>query len=949
MPVFPLTGAFFAAALANDVLPDPNIAPLVQPEPVEVPQPSVRVLYTGGAGGVGSGHPPVELIGRLERALVNSGVSVQHIAVTHGVVVQGGHLLRVDNTMAGIAQFFDGTDVTCDRQGSHWVVNGSWGHLHLEVTGDKQPAWLSSVGPGQPVQTLVCTNGTQKTATVTSLPDSPPPSWDLAAWETRPSMLGELTGSGHTSPFVAVGAPIGETARTVAAAIDQVSDDTVPTLYVDAGDFLDGASSVRDHAPSLHRPTGLAALQRLAPAALVPGHNELVAGARSFITEQAAFELPYIATNWSTQAADLILPPYQVVEVAVEGGPPIHIAFIGILDPSLMVDLPTLGHDGVSITDPITAVQPIVAHIEQLVPRPAAIIALTTASGAVQERVRRELRGVDLLVGDPTFATLRTEQRQVQLRQLTSEQKGSALTLPMDGLTLATLTFADDNALDMVQVSPLLIGAGQAPDPEVMAAIGRVRAEVYPQLEAPLVGPPGEDPFDTWTDVSWNQFICEAVRTGSKADIALLDHLPPPPPLPGPLTELAVLDHLAILDTLEVHHVPGTQIQRLADRSEGSVPIACGITPGAKVSRIGPRWLEADRVYQIVTTSQAAEATAIGEILSSLRSTRVLDQPGVRPVLSAEAQDQPATLRSVAIDRLQQVRDSPSDAGPPIGPDGVAQAILIDGPSSWAPLWLLRVRGIGLQSQSFQGVDDPAFATVPETLATSPSSFTLGSVADVAFEFSGPSLWSDIRTQAAFTRLRAGEEDPEEIADDLLLSTSHSLPGAAFPALPLLQMMPYTEVAYDSEFTPIEEIDGGTGIAQSDLSWTVGLAALRQGPIRSLRLGGFVNRDMARLDEKPPEFGGRLDWETWQGFGPSVQWTTTAALLVFADTADDDASDLRFRALGDTRLLLPLAGALKLGLYGQVFALQGRTETNDRIAASTTLGVTLDVVGAFAL
>jgi hypothetical protein len=225
----------------------------------------------------------------------------------------------------------------------------------------------------------------------------------------------------------------------------------------------------------------------------------------------------------------------------------------------------------------------------------------------------------------------------------------------------------------------------------------------------------------------------------------------------------------------------------------------------------------------------------------------------------------------------------------------------------------------------------------------------LGSEADVALEYSGPSIWSDLRTAAAFNRIRAGEEDPEELADDLRFSTSHSLPGLAFPTVPPLRMMPFTEVAYDTEFTPIEEEDGGTGIKQSDLSLTLGIAALRTGAIRALRIGGFVNRDMARLDEKPPEYGGALNWETYKSFGPSVAWSTAANVALYANTQDDDPSDLRLRALGDTRLLLPLATWLDIGIFGQAFAIRGRTPVNDTLGVSTTWGVTLEMDGAFKL
>ena len=72
-------------------------------------------------------------------------------------------------------------------------------------------------------------------------------------------------------------------------------------------------------------------------------------------------------------------------------------------------------------------------------------------------------------------------------------------------------------------------------------------------------------------------------------------------------------------------------------------------------------------------------------------------------------------------------------------------------------------------------------------------------------------------------------------------------------------------------------------------------------------------------------------------------------LRVPDDTADDDPSDLRLRALGDTRVMLPLATWLDLGVFGQVFAIRGRTDANDILGVSTTWGLTLDMAGAFIL
>ena len=914
--------------------------------PEAAPSPAVRIIYTGAAKGIGRHFPPVELLQRLDRRATISGAQVQTVKVEHGVLAQREALLRTDGTMAGMVAFLDGEPITCGAPST--VVGALTPRDRLLLDVAKPPAWLSGIRGQTTFLRQTCTHPSGSSATLTRPSDSELPDWGLTAWETREALAGTIAVAGHTMPFLAVSEPPQEHSRTVHRITELRATD--PTaIYVDAGAHLDGVSSVRDGQPSLHRATGLRDLARVDPSVLVPGATELVIGGRAFIEEQAPHDLPYIATNWAAEDPLLELPPSLTVEVPHPDGP-LRVAFIGILDPAIQRSNAGLAAEGITITDPIAAVQPVVTALEESESPPHAIVALTTASGDVQERIRRELRGVDLLIGDPSLATYRTERRDVELRPLDSDTKGAAVTLPMDGLATADLTFdAASRQLRHVGTEPVPVAAVDPVDPTSTAAVTTVRADVYPALESPLVGPavPGT-PLATWDTERWHQLVCEAVRTGSDADIAVLAPLPPPPSTPGPLTELQALASLAVLDTLEVHRIPGTQLQRLADRLDGFATVTCGIPVGQRVSKVGPRWLEPDRTYRVVTSHQAAATTAIGEVLSSLESTSVLDQPTVRPVPSLEDPTKPATLRSVALHRLREVRDTPPEGGV-AGPDHVAQAMLVDGPMAWDPLFLLRVRRVGVQSQSFQGVDDPAFAEVPETLATSPSSYTLGSTADLAFEYTGPALWSDLRAIGAFSRIRAGEEDPEELADDLLLSTSHSLPGLSFPVVTPVRLMPFGEVAYDTEFTAIEEEDGGTGIAQSDLSLTLGLSALRQGPIRALRFGGFVNRDMARRDEKPPEFGGRLDWETYQSFGPSVKWTTAAGVFVYADTADDDASDLRLRALGETRLLLPLATWLDLGVYGQAFALRGRTAVNDTLGVSTTWGVTLDMAGAFAL
>ena len=196
-----------------------------------------------------------------------------------------------------------------------------------------------------------------------------------------------------------------------------------------------------------------------------------------------------VATNWAADDPLLELPPARTIEVPAGDGT-LRIAFVGILDPSLQDLHGGLSADGVEISDPIESVQPVVAELASQTPPPDAIVALTTASGAVQDRIRRELRGVDLLIGDPTLATYRTPERTVELRRIGVTRKGAAVTLPLEGLAVAELSFsADDAHLDRVQTRPVLVPVDAPVDPESTAAITRVRAEHLPAQEAVLLGP----------------------------------------------------------------------------------------------------------------------------------------------------------------------------------------------------------------------------------------------------------------------------------------------------------------------------------------------------------------------------------------------------------------------------------------------------------------------------
>ncbi|MFT5682990.1 MAG: hypothetical protein ACI8RZ_003917 [Myxococcota bacterium] len=906
------------AALSQEVVSQEIVVPVPQDPPVEI-------LYTGHRGGVSSGIYPFSTFRLLRKLDAEPGLELTAVEVFNGTLAQDDWLLRAaDRRLGSVLALLDGSPITCGMPGPVPALVTDTDIAVLDRPGETA-LFEALVGDTQGELSehvvRVCRNDVGVEALLTG-PSISEPRWELSAFEMRKSLKLDFSDG---SVVTLTGMPIQEASRTMATL---TALKTPGVLYMDAGDFVDGASTVRPGKLSQHRPLGFEMLRRLEPAALAPGHTELVGGAAVFLSEIEG--LPYVATNWSAADLALELAPYRII--TTDDGR--RVGVIAVLDPQLLVDIPDLVHEGITITDPVESVQPVIDEMHALPQPPDTVIVLTTASSEVMTELRRRLRGVDVMLGDATFATLRIEERDVIMRPLPPGVKAAPLTLSMDGVTTVRLVFDGDDLRSVVS-TPQLVRGDVSQDDTVRARITATRAETYPPLDVPLV----PDLFGTqpMSQADWSQLVCEAVRSATSSDTVLLRALPPVRSLPGPLTELQLLDQLGILDQLVAYDIPGGSMTTLMDRSYGVAPVACGATVSSKKAR--GRSIESDRTYRVVTTNHTIDDPQIGGLLESLKPTRLLDGPGSRPLQGADGA--PLLLSQTVVDQLRGVRDSGG------GPAAVS-AWLESAPGAVPPMWLLRMRQVDLQLVRFQGTENDAFAEVPETLATSPSSVTLSSAADVALERSSARISADLRFVGSYASQRIIGEEFAESADDWKLSTSGTLPGLAFPATAKLSWMPYSELLYDSELTPTLDEDGAENLRQADLSLAAGLSSKSWGVLKNVRVGGFANQDIARLGDKPTEFGGKTTWETALKVS-GLTWSTDGDLQVFASTSQDDASDLRLKFTGETRLAMPLARFLSIDLYAQGFALKGRVAANEDLGFSWTLGSSLDVSGAFEL
>ena len=526
--------------------------------------------------GVGSGRYRFDIPKLVANQSRNEHPKLTHVTPFHGCLVQGPFsLLSPDRSVQSILEFLKNGPITCDGGKPAIERRTSREQLILNTNGIAS-TWLSSLDiPGaqrEPISTRICRNSNKETAILVgpAFDDTEPSSWKLGSFEFRLGLELSFEKGDQKDQAIVLGIPDREASRRFQHLRDLLEEKN-HTFYVDSGSFLDGSSSVRDGALSLHRQLTLSMLSRLGATALAPGDTELVAGAQVLVNEARESELPYVATNWETEEAELELPKYLIREVP-DPLEPIRLAFLAIVDPEIARWAPQLVVDGVKLTDPVDAINQTVHELYQSDEPPDFVVVLTTGTPQTLTELKSGLSGVDLVIGDKTGRILRTESATIHIEQRSDPDRKVAALIPVEDIASADLTFArqaDRWVLSKIEYRPHRVRGDFPPDPEVLAEVTGTRAKVYLDRDRLLLPPPPGPPETAWKGRDWTRTVCESVLKESDADIMLLPNLPEPPAIPGPLTELLVMDRLALLDRLEEHRIPGDKIKNLLP--EGSV------------------------------------------------------------------------------------------------------------------------------------------------------------------------------------------------------------------------------------------------------------------------------------------------------------------------------------------------------------------------------------------
>ncbi len=890
----------------------------------EEPSADLTLIYTGAARGIERDVYQYNLAPALERSLQEA--SVRSVRMDHGVLAQGAHLLWADDhTWDTVNGFLDAGDPTCGPS--------TMGFASMTET---DLLWAPSVPvqvdehPLVPVVVRSCEAGGHEVTWLRTGEEQGEPLWNLEAFDVREGVVVDT----EQGTAMLVGLPRQEASRRFQR-IAYLRSKHPEALFVDAGNFVDGASLAHEDVLSPYRALGFDMLRRLYPDALVPGELELASGPARFL-EEAAW-LPYVATNWSSEDPSLELPDHLWMKVPSEDRA-WNVLLLGIIDPVVAVRLPELQRQGVTLADPLEATQEVLERVRKERGEPDAIILLSDGSPQLLGELRQKVRGVDVMLGDRTGATYRVVEDTVAFRQTSREVKAAPVTLPMDGVAVAQLDLVPRKGVSRVRMMPSLVLATDPRDHAITSQVSALRAATYPQLSGVLVPGGLQGVLRPPDEQTWDKLVCEAVRHVAEADVAVIRRPEPPSDTVGPLTALKVARLLPGQVQVERHRVDGDRMKNVLHQLASDQLVACGADLGSLSPVVRGRSVQTDRTYWVASTDTTRLTTVAGPILDGGSAGLPLQLPK-RTVVTDERGAE-LTLQKAVMDQLEVWKGQ-----------GRLPEVMQRTPRDQQREWMFRINRLGLNLSGFKGMNQEPLSQIPDTLVTSRSSFTLGGEFEGRIEYSSVPLTWDARLRARYASTYISGEEPSETADELSLSTALAAPVWAFVVRDAVRVSPYGQLLFESEFTANEDAEGNKLPFRSNAFVTMGMATNRYKWLSFSRLGFFVGQSLSQIDDKGADWGGRFEAETRLDLlrPASLQWTTFWDVRLYGDTPVQNDSDLRFRGLFETRLSLRLIRWMQASTWLQTLAVRGRVPENDVWGVSLTIGVSIELATAFQL
>ena len=234
--------------------------------------------------------------------------------------------------------------------------------------------------------------------------------------------------------------------------------------------------------------------------------------------------------------------------------------------------------------------------------------------------------------------------------------------------------------------------------------------------------------------------------------------------------------------------------------------------------------------------------------------------------------------------------------------------------------------------------DQAAYSAVPETRIGQASSAALSLGLNARAQVSGPAVSFSLGARARYAvrgpvpwDLDSGVVTTEE-TDDLVFDADFQVLRFAPPLAPGIRPVPYLRATYDTEFTRGAGPDAADDARhQRLLRFDLGVSTLPQSGLRDLRVGAFVELDLA-ADVGVDPVGGLAAQVNHRHtvVERKVYWTNTAQLLLYLlPLPYDDAERLLLRLEWRTALTVQLQEGLALDVHADLFAFQGRDLVTD--------------------
>lgn len=248
--------------------------------------------------------------------------------------------------------------------------------------------------------------------------------------------------------------------------------------------------------------------------------------------------------------------------------------------------------------------------------------------------------------------------------------------------------------------------------------------------------------------------------------------------------------------------------------------------------------------------------------------------------------------------------------------------------------WILDLRALSFEGSAYTvlgGGADAAYSEVRDTRVTTASHRMLATRGDVLLDREGVDFDWHNRLSVAFAKADYDDADDQETEDTLRLSSELRVPPWT---LPVIDAVPFVNVAGATEFTPTEDnprkklLEGVVGG-----SWT--------GPvIRSTKTGLVVAHDFSTARPNP-QVGVMAATDIRLELPASVWYAALEGRYYIPGLGVDDASELGLSLAGRTGLDVPLVDRLALGLFVDLFAYRGQVPRTREPGASLIGGLAL--------